>query len=166
MNRACIGATRSAALAGRERRGAPGRLPAFHEDGADRYDEDAATGCQDNKIVDHAFVPMRGSGRQADAAAPGPAIILPDFLSECGHLSDYFNRVAPSLRSRVRRGPYNFKLRHHANIVTLRVHSVWMAFLSLRASGGGKALDSPIAAAQSASERPQDRFICLITALR
>jgi hypothetical protein len=58
MNTACIGATRSAARAGRERRGAPGRFPAFHQDGADRHGDDAAAGCQDDKVVDHAFVPF------------------------------------------------------------------------------------------------------------
>jgi hypothetical protein len=112
MNRACIGAARSTPRARRGRRCAPGHLAAFHQDGADRHSEDAATGCQDNKIVDHAFVPMRGGGRQAVAAAPGLAIILPGFLSECCHLSDYLNRMAL------------IKLRHHANFVTLRVHPV------------------------------------------
>ena len=33
---------------------------AFHQDGADRHGENAAAGCQDDKVVDHAFVPMRG----------------------------------------------------------------------------------------------------------
>jgi len=91
---ACIGATGSASRAPRLPRAAPGRLAAFHQDGADRHSEDATTGCQDDEIVDHAFVPMRGGGRQGDAAAPGPTIILPVFLAECCHLSDYLNRVA------------------------------------------------------------------------
>jgi hypothetical protein len=79
-------------------------------------------------------------------AAPSPIIILPVFLAECSHLSDYLNRVAL------------IKLRHHANFVTLRVHP----FCDSVFIGGGKALDSPIAAARSASECPQVRFICPI----
>src|SRR5215213_4859962 len=78
---ACIGATRSAARAGRARRGTLARLPAFHQDGADRHGENAAAGCQDDKVVDHAFVPMRGAGGRGTAPLRVLAIVLPFILT-------------------------------------------------------------------------------------
>ncbi|GEP58921.1 hypothetical protein RSO01_60870 [Reyranella soli] len=64
MNRACMGAARSASCARQVRRGALGRLAAFHQDGANCHGEDTTTGCQNDEIIDHAFVPIRSGGRQ------------------------------------------------------------------------------------------------------
>src|SRR5438477_4596285 len=96
-NTACIGATRSAARAARARRCTLARLPAFHQDGADRHGEDAAAGCQDDKVVDHAFVP----GPEAwDGPLQVLAIVLHLFRPECCSILDYLNRAKDDARVR------------------------------------------------------------------
>ena len=71
MNRACIRATVQRRARG-GRRGAPGRLPAFHQDGADRHNEGAAAGGQDDKVVDHGSFRFTEPGGRRDAAARQP----------------------------------------------------------------------------------------------
>ena len=78
-NRACIGAAAQRG-ARRRRRGAPGRQPAFHENGADRDREDAAASGQDGYVVDHVYVPdvgrRKAGGRRRAGSYNQRAILL------------------------------------------------------------------------------------------